>query len=105
MHPTGLDQLAHGGIDHRVACAPIGPGRETGGVIPPGNMTKFGPESLAVYIWEMIFDGYIEFTPDQLIQPDFPTFTRFLIPRQSLDLARRPGGLASRKHAKAQIGR
>ena len=98
-------ELAHGGIHHRVAGAPCSPGGEICGIIAArGYLAAQGEKRLA-HGWEVIQDGDIELAPDQLVQPGLRAAAGIPVDGLRLGLAGGPGCLAGREHPKTQVGR
>ncbi|GAB1459496.1 hypothetical protein MASR2M50_12700 [Thauera sp.] len=96
MHPAGLVQLAHRGIDDRVAGARLAPGGEELRRVVPLHRVVFGAEGAVDHLRVVPQDLVVEVAPDQLRQPGLG----------ALAAARAGvgGELADRYGAEAQVG-
>jgi hypothetical protein len=79
VHPTALKQLAHGGVNHRVAGATFSPGSKSLFVVAPGKALILWPEAGPARLGEMVKDRNVKLAPDQLVEPSFSAFAGHLV--------------------------
>ena len=104
VHDAGGPQLAHAGIDDRIARLPLLPGRKALRVVTPRKGGKLGPERLGRQRRPMMQEVIGEFAPEHFLQ-EF--FRRTVEPATGLCL-RRPHGVPALRRAdlaKVQVGR
>ncbi len=78
MHPTGLLQLTHGGINDGISGQSILPGLQVCLVIAPVDAIVLLTESALQDVREMMQDHHIEIAPDELIDPGLHPFFLFI---------------------------
>ncbi len=104
MHPAGLHQLTHGGIDDGVAGTALAPGGKACVVIAPLQGLGVALEgAVAIDAREADQDMLVELTPDQLVDPAGQADIAI---GEAAVLCQYGGvALAGRDHAQRQIGR
>ncbi|MNG95385.1 hypothetical protein D3C79_544210 [compost metagenome] len=104
VHPAGVQQLAHGGIDDRKTGAALFPGLEVGGRIAPGQGLGVGAEGAVPRdLWITVQDVFVELSPEQLVDPGLDADAA------AVELApvagqRRVQALSRRDHPGGQVG-